>query len=164
MEFTFDLNGEEHRISLIARKPRLTLRVDGRVHHVSDVILKNKDQLLLTIDGHRHTVWRARGDDHIHLKIGLGSFTLKYKDPLQVAQQGTDGDDVLKADMPGVVVSVHCEGKTPVVSGDILMVIESMKMQINIVAPRDGIIEAVQVGIDETFEKGASLISLEVES
>jgi biotin carboxyl carrier protein len=39
-----------------------------------------------------------------------------------------------------------------------------MKMQINIVAPRDGVVEAVYVEVNQTFDKGAQLISLHAES
>jgi acetyl/propionyl-CoA carboxylase alpha subunit len=164
MDLFFQLNDEEHRVGLASRKPDLRLYVDGRVHCVSEVISKSNHQVELTIDGHVYNIWHALGDDHSHLKIGGRTFSLKYKDPLQVAQQGSDSNDVLKADMPGVVVNVSSEIENPVRVGDLLMVIESMKMQINIIAPRDGIVDVVHVGVDDTFEKGADLISLRVEN
>jgi len=63
-----------------------------------------------------------------------------------------------------VVVAVNASVGAHVAVGDVLLVIESMKMQINIVAPREGMVEAVYVEVNQTFDKGAQLISLHAES
>jgi biotin carboxyl carrier protein len=65
--------------------------------------------------------------------------------------------------MPGLVVSVNCQPGSMVSAGDVLIVIESMKMQINITAPRDGEVENVHAETNSAFQKNAELISLKAQ-
>ena len=164
MSFTFTLNGEDHEISILARRPDLSLSVDGSSHKVAEARDADANCVLLTVDGRNYQIWRTWGGDRIHLRMGARTFSVGYEDAILAAQHHAGGDDVLRADVPGVVVIVHCKEGGNVATGDTLLVIESMKMQINIVAHRDGVIETVHVGVNETFEKGTELITMRAES
>ncbi len=59
--------------------------------------------------------------------------------------------EAIKAPMPGVILDVRTAPGTPVKKGDIIMILEAMKMENEIFAPRDGVI--VQV----VAAKGASV-------
>ena len=48
-----------------------------------------------------------------------------------------------------------------VAQGDTLMVIEAMKMEHGVVAPRGGVVESVRYTIGDTVEEGAELIVFE---
>jgi biotin carboxyl carrier protein len=66
--------------------------------------------------------------------------------------------------MPGVVIAVHAaEGQT-VARGDTLVVIESMKLETAIKAPRDGVIATVHVAVGKTFDRAAPLVTLAPEA
>ena len=164
LEYSFNLDGTEHGVSIAARNPALVLTVDGIAHTVSESSALNEDCALLNVDGRSYQVWRTWEGDRIHLRIGNRSFSIGYEDAIIAAQHHAGGDDTLRADMPGVVVAVNASVGAHVAPGDVLIVIESMKMQINIVAPRDGTIEALYVEVNQTFDKGAQLISLHAES
>ena len=164
LEYVFDLDGTEHCVSIAARNPELVLTVDGVAHLVNESSALNEECALLTVDGRSYQVWRTWESNRIHLRIGNRSFSIGYEDAITAAQHLAGGDDTLRADMPGVVVGINASVGASVVTGDVLIVIESMKMQINIVAPRDGTVEAVYVDINQTFDKGAQLISLHAES
>jgi biotin carboxyl carrier protein len=47
-----------------------------------------------------------------------------------------------------------------VAAGQVVAVIESMKMQTEIKAPRDGVVERVPVSVGESFGQGAPLVAL----
>ncbi len=160
MAFTFEFDGEAHQLSVDARRPELTVSVDGVAHRVSESAVQDAGYVLLTVDDRSFQVWRAWEGNRIHLRIGARSFSIGYEDAILAAQHHAGGDDVLRADMPGVVVDVQCKNNGKVSAGDVMMVIESMKMQINIVAPRDGTVETVHLGVNETFDKGAELVSM----
>ena len=164
LEYSFNLDGTAHGVSIAARNPALVLTVDGIAHTVSESSALNEQCALLNVDGRSYQVWRTWEGDRIHLRISNRSFSIGYEDAIIAAQHHAGGDDTLRADMPGVVVAVNASVGAHVAPGDVLIVIESMKMQINIVAPRDGTIEALYVEVNQTFDKGAQLISLHAES
>jgi len=51
---------------------------------------------------------------------------------------GTDGNDGLSAPAPGKVIQVNIDARTPFTTGQVLFVLESMKMQFEVKATRDG--------------------------
>ena len=62
---------------------------------------------------------------------------------------------------PGVVVSVSVVPGDAVVAGQQLLVVEAMKMQNELRAPRDGTITRVGVGAGQTIEVGDLLLVIE---
>ena len=64
------------------------------------------------------------------------------------------------APMPGNILSVNVtEGKT-VKKGDVLMILEAMKMENEIMAPKDGKVTGVNVAKGATVESGSLLCTI----
>jgi 3-methylcrotonyl-CoA carboxylase alpha subunit len=70
------------------------------------------------------------------------------------------GGDVVKAPMPGKVLSVLAVPGAAVIRGDTLAVLEAMKMEHALTAPRDGIIEAVHAKAGQQVADGDVLVML----
>ena len=64
----------------------------------------------------------------------------------------------VRAIIPGVVVSVSVNPGDEVVTGQQMLVVEAMKMQNELKAPRDGTVERVAVGAGKTIELGELLL------
>ena len=70
---------------------------------------------------------------------------------------GGAGDGVVRAPMPGTVVSVFAEAGQTVTAGQRLMIVEAMKMEHTVTAPADGVLTELavkagqQVKMDETL-------------
>lgn len=62
--------------------------------------------------------------------------------------------------MPGKILDVRTSAGASVKAGDILFILEAMKMENEVVAPCDGTIAAVYVSKDETVATGAVLATL----
>jgi acetyl-CoA/propionyl-CoA carboxylase biotin carboxyl carrier protein len=73
---------------------------------------------------------------------------------------GASGDASLEAPMPGTVVQIRVQPGTAVSAGETLVVMESMKMEISIASPRDGVVETVLIAAGDQVERGATLIEL----
>ncbi len=66
----------------------------------------------------------------------------------------------LKAPMPGLVITVPVENGQAVQKGDVLLVLESMKMQNELRSPRAGTVNRVRVQAGSRVEKKETLLSV----
>ena len=64
------------------------------------------------------------------------------------------------APMPGTIVSVNVSDGQSVKKGDVLVVLEAMKMENEIKAPKDGTITSVAVSKGESVDTGAALVTI----
>ncbi|MEZ4474335.1 MAG: acetyl-CoA carboxylase biotin carboxyl carrier protein subunit [bacterium] len=62
--------------------------------------------------------------------------------------------------MPGRVVEVHVQAGQPVARGQLLVILEAMKMEQTLQAPHDGRVEAVHCAAGDLVDAGAVLITL----
>ena len=72
----------------------------------------------------------------------------------------TKGDYYLKAPMPGLVVSVPVKEGQEIGQGDILIVLESMKMQNELKSPHDGVVLRIQVNPEDTIQQDEVMLVL----
>jgi biotin carboxyl carrier protein len=109
----------------------------------------------IAVDGHR-TFVKLDGDCH----------AVEWSNPLDRLAHGGGGslDDIVQAPMPGTVIAVHAKPGDQVTRGQTLMVIESMKLETAIAAWRDGTVKTVHLAQGQTFDRAASLITLEAEN
>lgn len=120
----------------------------------------------LSFDGETHDVLIAVDGDQVHLHFAGASHLVRYVDPVAryASHHGPSADDVALAPMPGTVISVAATAGQTVARGDVLVVIESMKLETAIKAWRDGVVQAVHFDVGQSFERSAPLVTLEPES
>jgi len=113
------------------------IEIDGRRHFIPFVILGTKVQF--AYDGEIYTVdapergGRARAKHHDHS---------------------------LEAPMPGLVLKVLVAPEAKVEKGQQLVILEAMKMEHAIVAPREGVIAAVNCREGEMVQPGVDLVTM----
>ena len=73
----------------------------------------------------------------------------------------SDHDGPLAAPMPATVLRVDVEPAQKVERGDVLVVLEAMKMELPLRSPRDGVVKAVRCRPGELVQPGALLVELE---
>ena len=117
----------------------------------------------ISIDGRPRVVHVAAGADAVFVHAdGLGAFEVE-RQTLSHATGGAAGgaSDLLSAPMPGVVIAVPVAAGDTVRTGQVLMVIESMKLQTTLTAPRDARVKTVHHAVGASFALKAPLITLE---
>ena len=70
------------------------------------------------------------------------------------------GGTAIKAPMPGNVIKVNVKAGAAVKKGDVLCVLEAMKMENDIMAPQDGTVASVEVSAGESVQSDAVLVTL----
>lgn len=70
-----------------------------------------------------------------------------------------EGEEI-KAPMPGTILAVKAQAGASVKAGEVLVVLEAMKMENEIVAPRDGVVSSVVTTKGATVDTGAVLLYL----
>ncbi len=71
------------------------------------------------------------------------------------------GAETVKSPMPGTILAVNVTAGQSVKKGDVLVVLEAMKMENEIQAARDGVVASVAVTKGATVETGAVLVVLQ---
>jgi acetyl-CoA/propionyl-CoA carboxylase biotin carboxyl carrier protein len=71
------------------------------------------------------------------------------------------GDASVMSPMPATVVAINAAPGQNVNEGDTLIVLEAMKMELPIKAPRSGVVKAVNCAKGELVQPGINLLELE---
>ena len=80
--------------------------------------------------------------------------------PKAAAPAGAQGGVKINAPMPGKILGIKVNAGQTVKKGDVLLVLEAMKMENEIVAPQDGTVASINTSVGEQVEAGAVLATL----
>ena len=80
--------------------------------------------------------------------------------PKAAAPAGAAGAVTVASPMPGKILAVKASAGQAVKKGDVLMVLEAMKMENDIVAPQDGTVATINAAVGDSVESGATLATL----
>jgi biotin carboxyl carrier protein len=141
--------------------------VNGKVMEVDFENISGQPVYSLVIDGKSYEAYVYEGEDEWQVLLLGQQYSVQVEDErekrLRAAAGGTlveSGEFNLKAPMPGLIVSVAVEPGQQVDKGAVLVILESMKMQNELRAPRAGTVSRVKVKTGETVEQRQTLISI----
>ncbi len=133
-------------------------RVDGRA---VEVTVWRDGELELAIDGRDCRFGVAVAGRSLTVFDGAEALVLQLPDPLAGAAEAHAGGDDLRAPMPGLVKQLAASPGATVARGEVLVVLEAMKMEHALTAPRDGVIAEVLVAAGAQVTDGTLLLTLE---
>ena len=80
--------------------------------------------------------------------------------PKAAAPAGAQGAVKVNAPMPGKILKVNVNAGAAVKKGDVLLVLEAMKMENEICAPQNGTVATVECAAGDSVESGKVLVSM----
>ena len=83
------------------------------------------------------------------------------KAPKAPKASGKQGSVKINSPMPGKILNVKAKAGDSVKKGDVIILLEAMKMENEIVASQDGVLASVNVAVGDTVEAGDVLATLE---
>ena len=114
------------------------------------------EQYTVVVNGKKYNVEVNEGFDSLE----GGEVSIKEEASSKPASSGKKGGIEIKSNVPGAVVKVLKKPGDEVEKGESVIIIEAMKMEIDIVAPEDGVIASIEVKEGEAIQNGQLLATM----
>jgi acetyl/propionyl-CoA carboxylase alpha subunit len=140
--------------------------VDGATRVVSLARINDSARYSLIVDGRPYEVFAEEGPTSYHVIVGGHLVTVGTQTGRRGGGEGGEldvdagGEWVLKSPMSGVVREVQVAADDEVTEGQVLVVVEAMKMQNELHARRAGTVKAVYVSVGQRVDQGTPLLVL----
>ena len=121
------------------------------------------DTIAARIGDQRHHARYLSAAAHLYLWLREDQYDFLLDDPRTHEFSATAAVGGLTTPLPGVVVSVPVAVGSKVRAGDVLMVIEAMKMEHAITAPHAGTVKAIHFARGERVPEGSELLEVAAE-
>ena len=165
MKYVSTINEVEYLIEVVDERQII---VNGRKLSVDFNSVSGQSVYSLLADGKSLEGFVYPGDGEWEVLLMGRQYQVKVEDEREKRLRAAAGGSVseagefhLKAPMPGMVVSVLVEDGQMVEKGQVLLILESMKMQNELKAPRAGSVGRIRVEAGESVEQRQTLLSVQ---
>ncbi|MBN8581332.1 MAG: biotin/lipoyl-binding protein [Anaerolineae bacterium] len=164
MKYVTTIDGKEFVIEVVDERH---VRVGDRLLPVDFQSVSGQPVYSLIVDGKSYESFVYQGDEDWEVLLRGRQFQVKVEDEREKRLKAAAGGGVveggefhLKAPMPGLVVAISVSEGQEVKKGQVLVILESMKMQNELKSPRDGTISHIKVKAGESVEQKQILLNL----
>ncbi len=165
MNYITTIGDREFNVEVIDKRH---VSVNGTVMEVDFESISGQPVYSLLIDGKSYEAFVNPGEeDELQVLLFGRQYPAKVEDArekrLRAAAGGSaagSGEFQLKAPMPGLVVAVPVEENQDVEKGQVLAILESMKMQNELRSPRAGKVQRIKVKAGESVEQKQVLLTV----
>jgi biotin carboxyl carrier protein len=141
--------------------------VDGKIYEVDFESVSGQPVYSLIVNGKSHESYVAQVDDIWQVLMRGRLYPVSVEDEREKRLRAAAGGGIaetgefhLKAPMPGLVVTIPVAEGQDVTKGQVLLILESMKMQNELKSPRDGKVNRIKVKAGESVEQRQTLLSV----
>ena len=129
---------------------------DGEIHSASAQV--DRAQMSVTLDGLRREYRWAEADRHLWIADERGTWHLREAEEQKIHRAAGARQAEILSPMPGSVIAVQASSGAPVSEGDVVVVVEAMKMEHSLAAPASGKVEVLvsvgdQVKVDQVLAR-----------
>ena len=164
MRYITTVEDKQFLIEIIDEKH---LSVDGKVYEVDFESVSGQPVYSLIVNGKSHEGYAAPDEEDWQVLLHGRLYPVTVEDEREKRLRSAAGSGVaetgefhLRAPMPGLVVTVPVEEGQAVKRGQVLLILESMKMQNELKSPRDGTIGRLRVKAGDAVEQKQTLLSV----
>jgi biotin carboxyl carrier protein len=164
MKYITTVNGTEFNVEILDDKH---IRINDKLLDVDFESVSGQPVFSLIIGGKSYEAYVSPDGDNWEVLLHGRLYQAEVEDERERRLHGAggvsaneNGEFHLKAPMPGLVVATPVSEGQSVQKGQVLIILESMKMQNELKAPRDGIVSRIRIKSGETVEQKQTLLSL----
>jgi acetyl/propionyl-CoA carboxylase alpha subunit len=143
------------------------IAIDGEIHEINFESISGQPVFSLLIDSKSYDAYVYEGDDGWEVLLRGELYRTQVVDEREQRLRAAfenglaqSSEFFLKAPMPGLVIDVLVRDGQEVKKGDVLMVLESMKMQNELKSPQAGVVSRVRVEVGDHVERRQTLLSV----
>ncbi|MGB1547848.1 MAG: biotin/lipoyl-containing protein, partial [Alphaproteobacteria bacterium] len=137
--------------------------LQGETRHEVEAERMADGRIQLWMDGGRYDFRAAVNGEEIAVAGKCGNVVFTLESHLAVEQHASapqQSHSTLYAPMPGLITELKVKPGDAVQSGDVLIIMEAMKLVHNLVAETDGVVEAVHCEKGATVQHKAALVDI----
>ncbi len=164
MKYITTIGDREYSIEIVNRN---LVIVDGVSYEVDFASISGQPVYSLIVDNKSYEGYMYPDDDDWEVLLQGIMYSVNVEDERErrLRQALGDGPSLvgefhLKAPMPGLVVTVPVSDGQEVAKGEVLLILELMKMQNELKSPRDGKISRMRVKVGDSVERKQTLLSV----
>jgi len=164
MKYITTIDDKQFTVEIIDEKH---VSVDGKVYEIDFESVAGQPVYSLIVDGRSHESYIYQGDDNWQVLMRGRLYPATVEDEREKRLRAAAGGGIvetgefhLRAPMPGLVVAIPITEGQAVKRGQVILILESMKMQNELKSPRDGTIGRIRVRPGETVEQRQTLLSV----
>ena len=168
MKFIAKIVDTEHNIELNNNQENGTVFVNGQLKHAKLHRISSQNFFSLVVDNRSYQLFISSQKDGYVVSLNGNKFYVDLKDEksyklksLLRKHERPQGQVIMKAPMPGLIVKINVEERQKIDVGDSLIIIEAMKMENDIRADSAGIINKIFVNEKDSVEKDTKLMTIE---
>ena len=139
--------------------PNGPMRLEWPGHLINVSATHGRGGVTLVCDGVQRRVAVLRDGAHLTAILDGENHGWDLVDPLAPPSSAQAGGDTVTAPMPGRIIDVRVQPGGAVQRGDVLLVLEAMKVQMRLTAPRDGTVARVGATVGDLVDDGAVLVA-----
>ena len=122
---------------------------------------QDSDTFTVTVEGHDYVVKVSSGGDITHLApINSAPLSLASASSTPTATAVSRQGEPVEAPLAGTIWRVAVQSGQSVVTGDILIILEAMKMETEIRAAKSGVIDTISVKAGDSVSVGDTLLTI----
>lgn len=141
--------------------------VNGKLMDVDFENISGQPVYSLVIDGKSYEAYVYEGENEVQVLLLGQQYPVTVEDEREKRLKAAAGRSVaetgeflLKAPMPGLVIMVPVHENQDVAKGEVLVILESMKMQNELKSPRAGKVARIKVKPGETVDQRQALLTV----
>jgi 3-methylcrotonyl-CoA carboxylase alpha subunit len=162
--YRFSFHGKHHSLELeYAQGHAAAATVAGETRRPLAGVQIDPDTVAARIADRRYHARYCIVGVHVYLWLEDEAYDFMLDDPRTHEFHATAAVGGLTTPLPGVVVSVPVTVGSKVSAGDVVMVIEAMKMEHTITAPHAGTVKSIHFARGERVPEGSELLELEAD-
>lgn len=164
MKYITTVGDREYLVEIVDEKH---ISINGKIVEVDFESVSGQPVYSLIVDGKSHESYVQQGDDNWQVLLRGRLYPVTVEDEREKRLRAAAGSGVaesgefhLKAPMPGLVVAIPFEEGQEIKKGQVILILESMKMQNELKSPRDGTMGRIRVKMGESVEQKQTLLSV----